>query len=47
MSRDDLHGYYRRYYTPTNATLVIVGDVDADNALRQAAVVIAGPYEGS
>ena len=36
MSRDDLHGYYRRYYVPTNATLVIVGDVDADNALRQA-----------
>ena len=35
MSRDDLHSYYRRYYTPTNATLVIVGDVEADDALRQ------------
>jgi zinc protease len=37
MSRDDLYGYYRRYYVPNNATLVIVGDVDADSALRQAA----------
>jgi zinc protease len=36
MTRDDLYGYYRRYYTPNNATLVIVGDVDADDALRAA-----------
>ena len=34
MTRDDLYGYYRRYYIPNNATLVIVGDVDADAALR-------------
>jgi zinc protease len=36
MTRDDLFGYYRRHYVPNNATLVIVGDVDADSALRQA-----------
>ena len=35
MTRDDLYGYYRRYYIPNNATLVIVGDVDADDALRR------------
>jgi len=35
MTRDDLYGYYRRYYIPNNATLVIVGDVDGDEALRQ------------
>jgi zinc protease len=35
MTRDDLYGYYRRYYVPNNATLVIVGDVDADQALRR------------
>ncbi len=35
MTRDDLYGYYRRYYLPNNATLVIVGDVDTDDALRQ------------
>jgi len=33
MSRDDLLGYYRRFYIPNNATLVIVGDVDTDAAL--------------
>ena len=36
MSRDDLYGYYRRYYVPNNATLVIVGDVDTDEAVRRA-----------
>src|SRR5438128_1371468 len=34
MTRDDLYGYYRRYYIPNNATLVIVGDVNTDEALR-------------
>ena len=31
MTREDLYGYYRRYYVPNNATLVIVGDVDTDD----------------
>ena len=35
MTRDDLYGYYRRYYIPNNATLVIVGDVDTDEVLRR------------
>ena len=35
MTRDDLYTYYRRYYVPNNATLVVVGDVDADDALRR------------
>ena len=35
MSRDDLYGYYRRYYVPNNATLVVVGDVDTDDTLRR------------
>jgi zinc protease len=35
MTREDLYGYYRRYYVPNNATLVIVGDVDADETLRR------------
>jgi zinc protease len=34
MTRDDLFGHYRRFYIPNNATLVIVGDVDTDEALR-------------
>jgi zinc protease len=35
MTRDDLYGYYRRYYTPNNATLVIVGDVDPEDAFAR------------
>lgn len=35
MTRDELYGYYRQYYVPNNATLVIVGDVDTDEALRR------------
>ena len=36
MTRDDLFGHYRRYYVPRNATLVVVGDVEADEVLRLA-----------
>jgi zinc protease len=36
MTRDDLYGYYRRFYVPNNATLVIVGDIDPADALRRA-----------
>lgn len=28
MSRDDLYGHYRRYYSPGNATVVVAGDFD-------------------
>jgi zinc protease len=34
MTREDLYGYYRRHYVPNNATLVIVGDVDRKDAMR-------------
>ena len=34
MTRDDLYGHYRRFYVPNNATLVVVGDVDASDAMR-------------
>jgi zinc protease len=34
MTRDDLYEHYRRHYIPNNATLVIVGDVETDDALR-------------
>ena len=36
MTRDDLYSYYKRYYVPNNATLVIVGDVDTPDALKRA-----------
>jgi zinc protease len=34
MNRDDLYSYYRRFYVPNNATLVIVGDIDKTEAMR-------------
>jgi zinc protease len=34
MTRDDLFEHYRSYYVPNNAHLVLVGDVDSDEALR-------------
>ncbi|WP_089721557.1 M16 family metallopeptidase, partial [Candidatus Entotheonella palauensis] len=33
VSRDDLLTYYRRMYTPNNMILVVVGDVDTQDAL--------------
>jgi zinc protease len=36
MTRDDLYAYYRRYYIPNNARLVIVGDVEADDVFARA-----------
>jgi zinc protease len=35
MSRDDLYAHYRRFYVPANSTVVIVGDVEPDDALRR------------
>jgi zinc protease len=35
MTREDLYGYYRRYYIPNNATLVLVGDVETESALKR------------
>jgi zinc protease len=35
MTREDLYQYYRRNYIPNNATVVVVGDVDADDVLRR------------
>ena len=34
MNRDDLLDHYHAYYIPNNATLVVVGDVNLDSALR-------------
>ena len=47
MTREDLFGYYRQHYVPNNATLVIVGDVDTDDALRSAARAFAGIAAGN
>ncbi len=46
MTRDDLYAYYRRFYVPNNATLVIVGDVDTKDAMRRASHHFGGIRPG-
>jgi zinc protease len=47
MTRDDLYDYYRRYYVPNNATLVVVGDVDIDDTLRRVEHFFGGVHPGT
>ncbi len=47
MTREDLYGHYRRYYVPSNATLVIVGDVDTDDVLKRVAKQFGAIAPGS
>lgn len=42
MTRDDLYNHYRRYYVPNNATAVLVGDVDAKEALPRIEELFGG-----
>ena len=35
MTRDDLYDYYRQRYVPNNATLVLVGDFDTADLMKQ------------
>src|SRR5688500_15630277 len=46
MTREDLYGYYRRFYVPNNATLVVVGDVDTSDAMRRVAQHFGGIAPG-
>ncbi|HID06909.1 MAG TPA: insulinase family protein, partial [Armatimonadetes bacterium] len=34
ITRDELYSYYKRYYAPNNAVLVLVGDFGSDDALE-------------
>ena len=36
LRRDDLHDWYRRWYAPNNATLVVVGDVEPEQVFALA-----------
>ncbi|MGD9905644.1 MAG: M16 family metallopeptidase [Vicinamibacterales bacterium] len=47
MTRDDLYGHYRRYYVPNNATLVVVGDVEAADVQRRVERAFGGIAPGT
>lgn len=36
MSSERLHNFYKKYYHPDSATLLIMGDIDLDEAVREA-----------
>lgn len=46
MRREDLQAFHRRYYTPANATIAIVGALDRPQAERLAERLTAGLPEG-
>jgi zinc protease len=46
VTRDEAHAFYRRFYGPRNAVLVIAGDVDAASALAAARAAFAGVPAG-
>ena len=47
MTREDLYGHYRKYYVPSNATLVVVGDVDTADVLKRAEKHFGGIAAGA
>ena len=44
---DDLREYYRTYYRPSNAILVVVGDVDAGEAVKEVEELFGGLEGGA
>lgn len=42
VTRDEVYAFYRRYYVPANATLVITGDVTPEEAVAAAREAFAG-----
>jgi len=35
ITRDDLYNYYRTYYAPNNATIILAGDIDTNRILKK------------
>jgi zinc protease len=42
LTREHVHGFYRRFYQPANTVLAIAGDVDVDAAIRHAERLYGG-----
>ncbi len=47
IQRDDLYNYYRRYYAPYNAFIVIVGDVNPEEAMERIRSAFGGIKKGN
>ena len=46
LTLDDVSGYYRTHYTPSNAVLVVAGDADPDEVFRLAEAGFGGISSG-
>ncbi len=46
VPRDSVYAYYKRYYTPNNMTMVIVGDIDAASTLEAVKEIFGGFARG-
>ena len=46
ISREDVYDYYKRFYVPANATLIVVGDVSNERVV-QAAKKYLGDWKGA
>ena len=47
ISRADLRTFYDRYFRPNNATLIVVGDIGADEVVRRAEALFGGWKQGT
>ncbi len=47
LTRDDITGFYHRFYLPNNAVLVVVGDLTANQAERYAKLAFGGWKRGT
>lgn len=42
LQRDDLYAHYKKYYVPDNAFIVVVGDVNADETVKDIGIAFGG-----
>lgn len=47
LSRDNLYNHYKKYYTPDNAFIVIVGDVSAEETIKKIRSVFGAIGKGN
>ncbi|MFO7696674.1 MAG: pitrilysin family protein [Anaerolineae bacterium] len=47
ITRDDLYNYYRTYYVPSNAVLIMVGDLDTQASLQRIERLFGGLPSGA
>lgn len=46
LTREDAYNYYRKYYAPNNATIVVVGDFDTEDVVKRIEKYFGGIPQG-